>query len=1193
MSGPIDAPIRQQALDPAQSYIVQAPAGSGKTELLTRRVLTLLTTVDEPEQILAITFTKKAASEMRQRVMQTLQQAHAGIAPVDAHASEAIALANQVLQRDKQLDWQLMSNPLRLNLRTIDSLATQLAHRLPVTSALGAPIGMVENALRLYLEAAGRFIDNNIESLDLVLLQLGNKLDKAQSLLANLLANRDQWKRHVYAAEGSHDELRAILEGMLCELVESRLKTLKALLPEGLSDQLLPCLAKAFEFCLQDIDGDADELAWEIQAWADLQELPGTSIDDLNSWVSVAHALLTAQGKLRKTVTKKEGFPAKTDASKRGVEAHVLDEHKQQMLALLKQLIDSPEFIQMLKEVRGLPYPRYQDDQWALLSQLLNVLPDLLVELQWVFAEHALVDFSEISERAQRSLGTVDQPTDLALSMDLSLRHVLVDEFQDTSQTQYRLFAQLVHGWEPGDGRTFFAVGDPMQSIYRFREGDVALFMQAQQQGIGSVELTPLTLSVNFRTAPVISSWVNDTFTCIFPATADANIGAVPYSPSDAFLENSGSVDLHPLIDVKTTDEANLVSYLCEQAIASDPEHQVAILVRSRTQATDIFTALREKGLAYQSIEMDLIGERAVVLDLMALCLSLRYPHDRLHWLSLLRAPFVGLSLDDLYALMHEAHKSDTVLNLLKHPARQAMLSEDGHRRVSRFLNVVESAVNRSGRSALMPWVESVWLQLGGPVSCTDETALDAANRALTALYQLEDQGLLWQKSDIDAAMAKLYVAPGESADCQIQVMTLHKAKGLEFDTVIVPALDRKARADSVQLLNWFEGNLDGNPQLLLAPFEQTGLHPGQRDRLNKMVRLARERCDEQEQIRLLYVACTRAKRQLHLIARASLKADNTIKAPNSGSLLQPLWPVFETHFSEALASKSAESLSDESVTGDAVPAAAEAGLVEIDIGAPIGVQSDMFAETDSSSNDVLGLPLRRLPLDHEFPQLPIFAWRAELVRAEVVEDEPSGGLKFSWVGHIARDIGTVIHHQLQLLSAGRTLPNDQDLHQLKPIVCRQLRQLGVHDEALDDAAQTVVQALENTLSDDRGRWILQHHEQARSEWALSSASDPSQGADHSKSPDSAEGHNQANSPVRSVVIDRTFIDDDGVRWIIDYKTGAHEGADVDTFMDNEKQRYTDQLQRYADIIHRLDTRPIRLGLYFPRLKGWREWPAD
>ncbi|MGK0321158.1 MAG: ATP-dependent helicase/nuclease subunit A, partial [Granulosicoccus sp.] len=212
MGSPIDADVRARALDPQTSFIVQAPAGSGKTELLTRRVLTLLATVDEPEEILAITFTRKAASEMRQRVVATLVSVANGSQPVNDYEAEGHSLALTVLERDKERDWQLIKNPQRLNLRTIDALATQLAHRLPVTSALGAPTGVVEDAGSLYRDVASRFIDENIELMQRVLLQLGNRLEQAQSLLANLLANRDQWKRHVYAVD-DHDALRDVLEG--------------------------------------------------------------------------------------------------------------------------------------------------------------------------------------------------------------------------------------------------------------------------------------------------------------------------------------------------------------------------------------------------------------------------------------------------------------------------------------------------------------------------------------------------------------------------------------------------------------------------------------------------------------------------------------------------------------------------------------------------------------------------------------------------------------------------------------------------------------------------------------------------------------------------------------------------------------------------------------------------------------------
>ncbi|MFT4725714.1 MAG: ATP-dependent helicase/nuclease subunit A [Granulosicoccus sp.] len=1148
MGSPIDADVRARALDPQTSFIVQAPAGSGKTELLTRRVLTLLATVDEPEEILAITFTRKAASEMRQRVVATLVSVANGSQPVNDYEAEGHSLALTVLERDKERDWQLIKNPQRLNLRTIDALATQLAHRLPVTSALGAPTGVVEDAGSLYRDVASRFIDENIELMQRVLLQLGNRLEQAQSLLANLLANRDQWKRHVYAVD-DHDALRDVLEGMLTELVESRLANLHACLPYSLNDVLPQRLQVACGFMLEDVGGDLDEIPFEMQPWLDIGSLPGHSKSDLNGWDGIGAALLTKQGDVRKSVTKTIGFPAKGDAKKRGVPPAMLEDHKREMLEILESVRNAPEFVEALVEVCSLPYPRYQDDQWDLLSELLSVLPHLLLELQVVFSERGVVDFAELSERAQWALGPDDSPTDLALSMDLSLKHVLVDEFQDTSQTQFRLFSQLVRGWDPGDGRTFFAVGDPMQSIYRFREGDVALFGQAREHGIGPVTLDSLTLTVNFRAAPKVIDWINNSFLTIFPKRANPDSGAVPYSMSVAHLTNEGSVNIHPLIDKDKTVESTLVARLAGEAIKSDPEHRVAILVRARGQAAEIFAALRLHGLAYQSIDMDLVGDRPVVRDLLSLCLALRYPHDRLHWLSLLRAPFVGLTLNDLHALMLDAGRV-SVMDLLGDTERITTLSQDGQLRARRFVAIIGPAMKHVSRGALMPWVESVWLQLGGPVVCRDDVDASAAERAIRRLVALEAEGRLWQKSVLNDVMKSLYAQNSEDTKCQIQVMTLHKAKGLEFDTVILPALDRQTRADSTQMLNWFESTLDGKPQLLLAPFEQSGLQYGQRDKINRLVRKARERCDEQEKLRLLYVACTRAKHHLHLIARSAHSASGELRAPITSSLLKPLWPLLEPDFKTSAASATDRTASN-------------AQLTDLE-----GTKQQIAFEIEDQP---LHPRLERLPIDGQFPLAKVFEWNSR----EQNEKSPDDKLEFSWAGREARDIGTVVHLHLQGLASDSQRPASKfDTGNDRVIIERQLRNLGVAAHRISTAADRVVHGVENALNDERGQWVLASHVDARSEWALSvplDAADPALG-------------------VYKVVIDRTFVDDEGTRWIIDFKTGDHSGGQLDAFLDSEQSRYSDQLNRYADIIARIENRPIRVGLYFPMLKGWREW---
>ena len=185
-TSPTDAPARNLALDPAVSCIVQAPAGSGKTTLLVGRFIRLLALADYPEQVLAITFTRKAAAEMRLRVTALLAD--------DTSPESARARA-----RDAQRDWQLANNPSRLNIRTIDSFAMSLTRQMPVSSGFDRTARLVENAEELYGLAAGRLFrrlyadDPLAEEIARFIALVDNDAHKAGRLLANMLARRDHW----------------------------------------------------------------------------------------------------------------------------------------------------------------------------------------------------------------------------------------------------------------------------------------------------------------------------------------------------------------------------------------------------------------------------------------------------------------------------------------------------------------------------------------------------------------------------------------------------------------------------------------------------------------------------------------------------------------------------------------------------------------------------------------------------------------------------------------------------------------------------------------------------------------------------------------------------------------------------------------------------------------------------------------
>ena len=501
-----------------------------------------------------------------------------------------------------------------------------------------------------------------------------------------------------------------------------------------------------------------------------------------------------------------------------------------------------------------------------------------------VFRERGRVDFAELAIRASEALGQLDSPSDLALALGHRIQHVLVDEFQDTSYTQFELLQKLTAGWEPGDGHTLFLVGDPMQSIYRFRQADVSLFLKARLEGIGSIRLEPLALTVNFRSLPEIVDWVNATFAAILPAEDDLESGAVAFSSSTAMgdSEDRECVGLHGFLDDR--DEAARVVELVKASSGGN----VAVLVRARSHLVETVRILKQNKIPFQAIEIDQLGERPVIEDLMALTFALLHPADRVSWLAILRAPWCGLELRDLHALASIDPRA-AIWDLLHR--EDLVLSADGAARIRAILPVLEKAIAERGRRPLRDWVEGVWFRLGGPACVEDETALEDAAGYFDLLGDLAEGADLadfdWFREQVNA----LFAQPDAQAGDRLQLMTIHKAKGLEFDTVILPGLGAIPRPEEQRLLLW----LEQNGELLLAPISEAG---GQKpDPIYNYLSKVEERKIERETARLLYVAATRARRSLHLLGTVKTKEDGSIADPSSRSLLKLLWPAMAHAF--------------------------------------------------------------------------------------------------------------------------------------------------------------------------------------------------------------------------------------------------------------------------------------------------------
>jgi hypothetical protein len=181
-----------------------------------------------------------------------------------------------------------------------------------------------------------------------------------------------------------------------------------------------------------------------------------------------------------------------------------------------------------------------------------------------------------------------------------------------------------------------------------------------------------------------------------------------------------------------------------------------------------------------------------------------------------------------------------------------------------------------------------------------------------------------------------------------------------------------------------------------------------------------------------------------------------------------------------------------------------------------------------------------------------------------------AGRPEFQWVNPASVQVGTLIHRELQQLAeqaarARQLVPPRIDLNRYRHM----LALLGVEREDLDAASRRVGAALEQVWEDPTGRWIMQPWPEAWSELRLTI---------------------RAHDRLDHVQLDRSFVDDAGTRWIIDYKTGRHLGGDPEGFLDSEVERYRGQLERYARAVGETDGRPIRVGLYFPLMARFRDW---
>jgi ATP-dependent helicase/nuclease subunit A len=862
-AGLADADARRAAVDPSRNIVLEASAGTGKTRVLVERYVNLLRAGVEPDHILAITFTRKAAAEMRQRIIDRLK--------------EASRLSEFDAGRWRELRERLGD----IAISTIDAFCLSLLREFPLEADVdpGFDLAADTDVPRLVAESLDqalricRGVAREDDDVALVFAQLGERRLRAGigALLDRRLVAPHALRRFLQRGPRDMTGARA------CQLAAARLRDIFSSVRDGL-DVFLD-------------EGPIHHPQFAMLA-AEIRELcTHSAIPDQSAVRNPQPAFRSFIGRLRAYFLTQEGKPRGEKFAGtpfKATDCHTDDawrRHRASAGALAPLVADA---------IRG-----FRRDLNVVLSRgVWRIFAVALNQYQRTLDAHALIDFSGVLERAVKLLKDLDEFAESRLRLEARYRHVLVDEFQDTSRAQWELVRQLVRSWGEGFGAaddaiapSIFIVGDRKQSIYGFRDADVALVDEAAEfiAGLRPAAHPRHAISVSFRSAPAILAFVNDLFgEIVRDGTGDTRKDGFRYGEYDRFpiddkvrlkadaaddAEDACGVRLQPdqplgiiaAETVQTTADrvADEIVRLLSEATVRDRTTgvargarpaDVAILFRSRDSHRDFEAALDGRGVPTYVYKGLGFFDADETQDAVALLRYLADPLSDLRAAALLRSRLVRVSDHAVAAL------SPTLADAILNPDADALTRlGDEDRRVVQLL-----------RAAVPRWL--TWVD-----RLTPSELLDAILRETAYAYELRGSRRRQARENLKklramirraqnrgyATLARIAdhlerLAVGDESNAAIDaidavsLMTVHAAKGLEFPIVFVVNMGRGTAGGRAPIR--IANDADGEPSVAIADYQSEADEDTQ----------AREK---EESKRLLYVALTRARDRLYLSA--------------------------------------------------------------------------------------------------------------------------------------------------------------------------------------------------------------------------------------------------------------------------------------------------------------------------------------
>jgi ATP-dependent helicase/nuclease subunit A len=1161
-----DAQARTAALNTDKSFIVQAPAGSGKTELLIQRMLSLLARVNNPSEVLAITFTRKAAGEMRERLLSALFAARNHPEPTQSPAKERWQLARAVIARDSTLNWRIADRPALLAIETFDAFSLRITKLAPLAEA-GTRVSLAtlqEDASLLHADAARRALlqatePAHVAAVLTLLSALDNRVSDIVNLIAALLGKRAQW---IHNLIDDSDEAIDAMRTVMVESIQKETARLSGLWPKKHTDQATALAAYGAEHATD---------AQKQQHWLVLaaSTLRANTLDSLSEWAALSKFVLTGDGTWRKQFNVRDGFAAPGDKGLPADEKLERTQAKQnvvQFIADLKEIRDSEALREALIAVCALPDAAAIAAHEPILRAALYVLKIATAELALLEQERAVTDFSGVAIAAKSAL--LEFRDEVFARLDTRVHHVLVDEFQDTNPAQASLIATLTEDWRNDDGHTLFLVGDPMQSIYGFRDADVGIFMDVWLHGMGNVRLEALTLSANYRSRPEVIEWVNTTLAPVFsqpsrvadaPRIHFARAAAIRTTNDDAHAQ-SLQPTLHAYAD--SEEEASAIVHQINRIQRENPEYRVAIIVRAKNHANAILRVLQTTDITFIARNMAPWSDRPLIRDLLSLSYVLTQPVDRLSWYAWLRSPMVGLTLTTFAQLSEwQAERQIETESALRDPVFLSALNAEERNRVTHATTSLKIVSEMSDLGTLAERVHALFRFCGGDLIASTPESRAEVEDFLAFLDDNTSDAHLPPRAEFEALLKKQFqsFSSKNSLDSSmtqpVEILTIHKAKGLEWDIVFLPQIDRVPPPESRALIVWDFVRLQRTANDIPNPSSNrasaqllVGAKETRRRSDNSVFQFVHDRrtaARAEESKRLLYVAVTRARERL-ILSGAATKAN---ASPNSRSLAALMdWPLRETD--------------DEQSTQPA-----------------------------TSMRTVMRKSLTRLS---QLPQPPTTSkvtasnslYVTKLGRNNTQSISQSNDIAIGIVGHKLLE-GFAYARSHEHAHAHTSASADRDKH---PLTFTPSHMHIVHALVTAGAYATdapgIASRLERTFKALESSTHIEALFSATHQSVANEFTIITNRIDHDYDDDDAA---QGGATTISLRVDRTFITADDTRWIVDYKFSAptdavlNDSTQLTAWLKTQCEQHAAQLTDYANAFALIEpNRHIVKALYHP-----------